>query len=462
MKTSEKLYGKLPVVLQNVACYLEGWRINRKRYNDDFHQILGEYNQRSTLSPSQIMAWRDNEIKKFVRYAAAAVPYYRFKFREWGINPAKINGLDDLADVPILTKEEVQQNLHLFVSPEIARKELTTIHTSGTTGGGLVFPATYRSQHHQWAVWWRYRQANGIEFGEWCGVFGGRLVVPQNQKSPPFWRYNIPARQVIFSGYHLRPDHIQTYLEKIKRSGIRWLHGYPSHLALVASFVIENKVKLEDQIRWITAGAESLLTHQKEIIEQGFGVQVRQHYGLAEGVANISECPQGRLHVDEDFSGVEFLPTADGNDAIIGTNFTNYAFPLIRYDTGDVARGLETESHCDCGRAGRIVKSIDGRIEDYVVLKDGTRIGRMDHIFKDMTHIREAQVYQRAAGKIQIRIVRAPEYSARVERQLLDETTRRIGKDSKIEIKYVDTLPRTPTGKLRFVISDVDDALDNK
>ena len=36
----ERLYGYLPIVLQNVACSLEGWRINRERYDADFDECL--------------------------------------------------------------------------------------------------------------------------------------------------------------------------------------------------------------------------------------------------------------------------------------------------------------------------------------------------------------------------------------------------------------------------------------
>ncbi|MFQ5607362.1 MAG: hypothetical protein ACE5GA_05400, partial [Candidatus Zixiibacteriota bacterium] len=80
---------------------------------------------------------------------------------------------------------------------------------------------------------------------------------------------------------------------------------------------------------------------------------------------------------------------------------------------------------------------------------------RMDHIFKDMTMIREAQIYQREPGKILLRIVRAPEFGESDEKKLLQETEKRLGSRIHSEIRYVDRLPRGPGGKLRFVISDI-------
>jgi len=215
---------------------------------------------------------------------------------------------------------------------------------------------------------------------------------------------------------------------------------------------------LKEQITNVTIGAESLLEHQRETINQAFDVSVRQHYGLAEGVANISECPEGHLHVDEDFAAVEFVKRDDGAYAIIGTNLSNTAFPLLRYDTGDTVELAESQE-LNCGFHGRVVVSIDGRVEDYVLLSDGSRIGRMDHIFKDMTNIREAQIFQRVAGAIEIRVARSSGYTESDERLLLEETRSYCGGDLQIEVKYFDSLPRSKAGKLRFVVSEIERGL---
>ena len=91
-----------------------------------------------------------------------------------------------------------------------------------------------------------------------------------------------------------------------------------------------------------------------------------QHYGMAEAVANISECEHDQLHVDEDCAAVEFIPNSDGPGyKIIGTNFTNLATPLLRYDVQDLV--TLTNVTCSCGRPGRVVASVDGRAEDYII-----------------------------------------------------------------------------------------------
>ena len=446
----EALYAKLPIPLQNRVVTLEGRRLRRRRFNAEFHEILARYRQRETCVPEQTNACRDRRIREFVEHAATTVPYYRQLFRRLGIDAAQVRSLEDLKHLPVLTRHDVQIDPHRFVS-EVSLSPVTTCHTSGSTGAGLHFPATWRSQREQHAVWWRYFSWHGLKLGTPCLYLGGRSVVPVRQQHPPFWRYNRAGRQVLFSAYHLDSRNASAYLEEIRLSGATWLHGYPSMVALLASYALQHGERIA--LHRVTLGSENVLPHQAETIRTAFGVAPREHYGMTEAVANISQCPEGSLHVDEDFSAVEFIPTGDDQYRIVGTNFTNPAFPLLRYDTGDMA--TLTGATCGCGRPGRVVDRLDGRQEDYIVTRIGTKFGRLDHIFKDMINIREAQIRQSKPGHMTLCVVRGLRYGQGDEQRLHYETVKRVGNQVEFEIEYVDTLPRTDRGKLRFVVSDV-------
>lgn len=447
----ETLYHKLPVALQNVAVSLEGWRIGRSRYGARFRTFLHEYQGRTSWEPERIWALRDARLRQAIAHAADTVPFYRDWFARAGLRSRDFHGLTDLAQLPVLTKHEVQEATSRFCSEAFPLSSLQMCHTSGSTGAGLRFPATRDFQREQWAVWWRYREWHGLTFGTPCLYFGGRSVVPATQRRPPFWRYNRATRQVFFSGYHLGPQTAEAYLKEMQRSAAPWIHGYPSLVSLIAQYALDARVKLD--LRWITTGAESLLPQQKQIIERAFGVRPIEHYGMAEGVANFSLCPRGRLHVDEDFAAVEFLPHETGAFRVVGTSFANPAFPLVRYDTGDLVR-LSGEA-CDCGRPGRVVDEIDGRHEDAVVVKNGSRLGRLDHIFKDCVNVREAQIRQDQAGTMEVCVVKGPRYSDQDERSLVREIRKRVGDQLDFRILYVDQIPRTASGKLRFVVSRI-------
>lgn len=448
----ERLYAALPVSLQEAAICLEGRRIQRNRYNASFHRLLEEYHARTFWSRDEIAAWRDRRIAAFVAHASRTVPYYRDLFRDLGATPQDFKTLEDLTRLPILDKQTVQAQPERFLSEAAGDWETMSCHTSGTTGAGLHFTATRDSQREHWAVWWRYRGWHGLQLDEPCLYFGGRSIVPPRQQRPPFWRHNRPGRQWLFSAYHLSPENALAYIDAIRRSGARWIHGYPSLVALLAAYILQFGGNFE--MRWVTLGAENVLPQQAELIERAFGVRPLSHYSMAEGVANISQCPAGNHHTDEDFAAVEFLPQDSGPSCrVLGTNLSNPAFPLLRYDTGDLA--VPVEGECACGRPGRLVAAIDGRMEDVVVTKRGARLGRLDHLFKDMVHIREAQVRQTRPGHIELHIVRGPQYSSSDEQHLRQEIHKRTGDDLDYDLCYTDSLPRTPSGKLRFVISGV-------
>jgi phenylacetate-CoA ligase len=259
----------------------------------------------------------------------------------------------------------------------------------------------------------------------------------------------------------MSPENLTAYVNELRSRRPPWLHGYPSLLALLAAHLVDTGSDLGYDVRWVTTGAENLLPHQSLLMERAFGVKPLQHYGLTEGVANISQCELRALHVDEDFAAVEFIPVggngSNGLHRIVGTNLSNLATPLIRYDSQDLAT-LREGGSCSCGRPGRVVERIDGRSEDYVVLGNGVRLGRMDHIFKDMVNIQEAQIHQVRPGEITIRVVRGRDYVDEDERALLRETAKRVGGDMKTRIEYVSVLTRSSQGKLRLVVSEIPEA----
>ena len=440
------LYRRLPVFAQQAATTWVGWRLGRRRFNREFRGLLAACREREFWSSHQVTAFRDERLRGFVS-AAAEVPYYRELFAHLGLACQDVRTLRDLQCLPVLDKSTVQQAVRQLASPAPGHRLVR--HTSGSTGSGLRFPTTWRAEREQYAVWWRYRLAHGIGLATPCLYLGGREVVPAHQQRPPFWRHNRAGRQVLFSAYHLNARTAPAYLAQMRRSGAPWLHGYPSMVALLASYALQLEQRLP--LRWVTLAAENVLPNQRDVVRRAFGVAPVEHYGLAEAVAGISQCPRGRLHVDEDFAAVEFLPLGDNRFRVVGTNFSNPAFPLLRYDTGDIA--TVTGATCDCGRPGRVVDAIDGRQEDYVLTRSGTRLGRLDHIFKDMTNIREAQIQQSTPGRMTLAVVRGHAYGAEDERRLHDATRVRVGDEMAVDIAYVEALPRTAAGKLRLVVS---------
>ncbi len=449
------IYYKLPVFLQNMACYVEGSRIRRTRYGRDFWRFLEEYESRNDWSYEHLCGYRDTKLQQMIKHCYDTVPYYTRLFHELGIDYRSIKTIDDMKILPITTKQVVKENLYDFISTSVPKSKLKIHFTGGTTGSGLAFYTTDEEEAEQWAVWWRYRRNLGIEFDTWCGIFGGKTIVPINNNVAPYWRYNTPCKQVFFSGYHINDKTFEFYVDEIAKRKLQWLHGYPSNIANLANYMIDHKIKLD--IKYITIGSENLYDYQRDMIIKAFNTVPYQHYGLTEGVANISQKLDGKLYIDEDFCAVECIPNSDSSYALIGTTLSNWAMPLLRYDTGDQV-SVNLQEPMTNNKGGRIIRNINGRSNEYVALNDGTRVSSaaLSLVFKDIVTIRDTQIIQQQKDAILVRIVKMQSYSQKDEERTTAALKERLGESMRIVYEYVEKIPRTAGGKLRLVISEIE------
>jgi len=434
----KNLFLRLPYPLKVLATNFVAYRQKKQRYNKNFYKALAYYNS--------------------VDYSEE----YHFdkdKFQSQIAGNAYFDPDKEIERYPVISKEDIKKDYQKIIS----QKDVSSyLYTSGTTGAGLKFPVSSDFLNHQWAVFWKFRNIHGLTTDTWVAYFIGRTLFNVNQAKPPFWISSYPTKQFLLSVYHLNDETIELYLDAIIKKGLHWIHAYPSVLHEIANLIKENHLEEKAkkmQIKVITTSSEKLFAHQKENIESVFGCPVRQLYGLTEGVVNIFECEKGSFHIDESYSYVELIPKEGNNQneyKIVGTSYHNRAFPLVRYDTGDTCIVENIDTRCDCGRKSRIVKEIMGRDEDYLLLSNGVKLGRLDHIFKAMIHIKEAQIYQKEIGKAEFRVVKGENYTQKDEEQLKHEIVEKLGKEFQYEIVYVPKIEKSKRGKLKFVVNEVD------
>ena len=82
----------------------------------------------------RVLEDRDRRVSKTVAYAAAHVPYYRDLFSTNGLDPQEIRGADDLARLPVVSREEVRADPRRFRSLDPRIRQGLTLESSGTTG----------------------------------------------------------------------------------------------------------------------------------------------------------------------------------------------------------------------------------------------------------------------------------------------------------------------------------------
>ena len=90
------------------------------------------------LPREELKAKRDARLRKIVDYAAKTVPFYRDLFRERKIEPREIRTVEDLDRLPILDKQTIRKDPHLFLSTSRRGRNSLPFVTSGSTGMPLT------------------------------------------------------------------------------------------------------------------------------------------------------------------------------------------------------------------------------------------------------------------------------------------------------------------------------------
>jgi phenylacetate-CoA ligase len=163
----------------------------------------------------------------------------------------------------------------------------------------------------------------------------------------------------------------------MKDFGTTVVHATPSYMLHLHSKLDEEGVRLEElSLRKALVGAEPHSENIRRKIEEIFGIEVYNSYGLSEmngpGVAFECVFKQG-MHVWEDAFLLEVIdphtlkPIEDGQEGeLVFTTLKRQATPLIRYRTRDLSRIYPDV--CSCGRVHRRIERIKGRTDDMLII----------------------------------------------------------------------------------------------
>ena len=135
---------------------------------------------------------------------------------------------------------------------------------------------------------------------------------------------------------------------------------------------------------------------------------------------------------------------------IVATGLLNDAMPLIRYRVGDYAAYAE-EHDCPCGNPQPIITQLEGRVDDYLITRDGRKIGRLSTAIKRSPSIHSAQLVQEREGEAYLLVRPGNGYRPNHAAAVHDDILERIG-DVDLKIVEVPEIPKTPQGKTALVV----------
>ncbi len=393
-------------------------------------------------------------LKQLVRHCYTTVPYYHRLMDERGIRVEDINSLEDIKLFPILTKKDVLQAEETLVSTKYPRWLTRTAYTGGTTGTPMKICRNLFSIGNEHAFVRRQWDWAGICLADKCAYLTGRLVAKPDQKNGSLYTYNPIMKELILSTYHLSPYTAKEYAKVIQEYDAKAIVGYPSAVYLLAKTYIDSGIEVK--LKAALTSSEILTESMRKTIAEAFGCKIFDFYGSAERVCYIQTCEQDSYHVIPKYGLTELIPVDESDNRkcrIISTGFWNRAMPLIRYDMGDtVIRSNET---CPCGRVFQVIESITGRQADVIRTRSGREYGAaiLTHLLYGTDHIAESQIIQDALDHITIKYVPSEKFDLKDLMAFEGLIARHLPSELRVELKQVKALKKTPSGKIRPVIS---------
>lgn len=444
----DRLYLASPRTIQQVLVSLKGLQVERQRRRGRYHEFLADIRKRNRYTAGQFAEYQARRLARFLNDAVRTVPYYRDLFTDGPLASA------DLARFPLLPKGPIREQPDRFVSAAHRGAPLVTLATTGTTGSPMVVLSTHEARQENYAHFDNFLHLAGLDRTWRRAVVGGRILQRGDDERPPFWRRSYFQNALLFSSYHMDNRTLPSYVEAMVRFRARILEGYPSSLYGLACFVHdrgETRLRLDG----VVTSSETLLPHQREMMESAFRCRVFDQYGAAEMSVFAGQCVAGRYHVRPDYGAVELLvdgrPARPGEEGeVICTGFLNAAMPLIRYRIGD--RAVWDDAACTCGLETPILREIIGRKDDVILTPEGRHVGRLSPVLKGFP-VREAQYVQDAAGTLTVLLVADRGFTEDSLPGIEAELRKRVGPTLPIVLRCVESIPRGPGGKFRAVIS---------
>jgi len=424
---------------------------NKRRQWDIYY----EKKKLQYLPLEDIKKYQLKKFKKLLQVATKA-SYYKEIIDSFGKSIDEFT-LEDLKKFPILTKDIIRKEKMRLLTKSI--KELFPNSSGGSTGEPINF---YQDQNYRDHVW-----ATMMIIMETCGWYYGARVArlwgaPQDRPSLKGKIAYFLQNTRFYDSFNMSEENMLKYHYDMERFRPDIIISYASSIYLLARFLERKGIKPNYPKISISTSAETLYPHMRETIERVFGVKVFDKYGSREVSAIAYECEKhSGLHIIMDNVIVECIDPItqkevfDQPGELLITDLNNYGMPFIRYKIGDM--GILSKEKCKCGRNTILLKKVIGRTTDNFILKNGRIIHGeyFTHLFYGIDGIKEFQFVQETIDKFNLYIVRDDNFDEETLIKIQKNIKEVIGNDSELNIHFLDSIPKTPTGKYRFTISKI-------
>jgi phenylacetate-CoA ligase len=328
-------------------------------------------------SREEIVALQGRLLCAQVENAWKSVPFYRKRWEAAGVRPEEIQTPADLVRLPLVTKEDFEQDLlenPPFGSYQGNANPVRIHASSGTTGTPKPFFHTQADLDRIAELSARRLRAQGVTPDDLVQVtlpfslyIGGPIAIEGAMK--------LGAGVLATGTGAMTPSRRQVEIARLWRTTV--LVSTPSYALRLAEVAREMGLDpaRDFHLKMMYVTAEFCSPETRKELERSWNTCVYDNYGSVEAPASTYECHlRNGWHISEDAYIFEIVdpetkdPVPEGEEGmLLITSLFREASPFFRYRVGDIV-SLWDEP-CECGRTFQRMSEVKGRADEMVKLR---------------------------------------------------------------------------------------------
>lgn len=328
-----------------------------------------------TKSAADIKELQEKKLRELMAYVASRSVYYKNLFKANSISASDINSIEDLARIPVTTKDDLYKFNKDFICVEPS-EIIDYVTTSGTLGDPLTFALTNKDLDRL-----AYNEKISLECAGGTKNDIYQLMTTLDRRFMAGLAYFLGIKEMGAGVIRVGNGMPEFQWDTIKRLNPTIAIAVPSFVLKLIEFAEQNNIDYKNcSIKKIVCIGESLRNEDFSLntlgkrIKEKWDVELYSTYASTEMGAAFTECKAGKGgHHHPELLIVELLdeankPVKNGQPGeLTVTTLGVEGMPLLRFKTGDIC--IAHTEKCSCGRTTLRLSPIIGRKQQMIKFK---------------------------------------------------------------------------------------------
>ncbi|HHW06457.1 MAG TPA: phenylacetate--CoA ligase family protein [Clostridia bacterium] len=354
------------------------------------------------LTREKLADYQLGKLRALVDYVSRHSPFYRRHLQGYPLTA--LNSLDDLAELPFTTEEDLRAaGLKMLCVSQSRINRIVTLDTSGTTGRPkrICFTPADQAltveffQQGLATFTWPGEKVLILLPGERPGSIGDLLARAMQ---------NLGVVPIPFGVGHSLAE----MLAKLAETQAQVIIGIPVHVLALARYHRLWEPEKTINLKRVLLTTDYVAQAVVEVLQDSWQCEVFRYYGMTEmGYGGGIECRRHEgYHLYEGDFLFEIVDPVRGTRVpagawgeVVVTTLTRNGMPLVRYRTGDIARLLPEP--CPCGSVLARLGPVKRRVKGWIRVDDetGFSIGELDEILFTLPGVVDFMVWRYGAAE---------------------------------------------------------------